>query len=318
MAVYTHIDDQALAGFLAGYDLGTLQSFKGIAKGVSNTNYFVQTDKNKYILTIFEEHRTKREDLPFYFGFSNHLAGKGIACPQALPDRHGNVIGTLNGKPAVFVNFLEGADIERGRTTPAHCGEMGGFAAKLHVAGSDFKQSRENTWAMKNWRKLADGIRSKMDSYSPGLEKLVYNELDFIEANWPKDLPRAVIHGDLFPDNIFFQGDEISAAIDFYFSCTEFVVFDLAIVINAWCFDMENKFQRERYDHLMNEYQAVRPLSHEEAEALPIMLRGTALRYLLSRLQELFAHTADTMMIPHNPQEYIDKLRFHQKTDVTA
>ncbi len=316
MAVYTHIDDTDMGKFLALYDLGDLESFQGIAKGVSNTNYHVSTTRGRYILTIFEEHRTKREDLPFCFAFSDHLAQRGIACPQALLDKRGEAIGALHDKPAVMIGFLDGADIGRGQTKPEHCARMGVMAARMHLAALDFRPQKDNAWAMGNWRALAASLYHKMDSYAAGLRQTVCDELDFVEKNWPDNLPAAAIHADLFPDNVFFKGDDISGVIDFYFACTDNILFDLAIVINAWCFDERHVFQQERYRSLMEGYEAVRPLSGAERKALNTVLRGTALRYLLSRLQELFAHNAETVMTPHNPQEYIEILRFHQGNDV--
>lgn len=316
MAVYTQIDDASLAKFLAQYDLGALKSFEGIAKGVSNTNYHVFTDRGRYILTMFEEHRTKRGDLPFFFAFADHLNEKGVSCPQAIANKTGDIVGTLYHKPAVLINFLEGEDIERGRTTSAHCAEMGAFTAKLHKAAADFPQQRLNSWAMKHWRPLADTLRPKMEAYSPGLEEFIYKELDYIEEHWPKLLPAMAVHGDLFPDNVFFKDGKITAAIDFYFSSTDFALFDLAIVINSWCFDGAGKFQDESFQALMGAYEDVRMLEGEEYKVFRTVLRGTCMRFLLSRLQELFAHSADTLMVPHNPQEYVEKLKFHQQNDI--
>ncbi len=321
MAVYTHIDHESLARFLAGYDLGALKSFEGIAQGVSNTNYHVFTDKDRYVLTMFEEHRTRRVDLPFFFAFSDHLVSKGLSVPQAIADKKGDIIGDLMGKPSVLINFLEGKDIERGFTEAKHCAEMGAFAAKLHVAAADFSQQRLNSWAMKHWRGLADTMRDKMDGYSPGLQKFIYDELDYIEQNWPLFLPAVAIHGDLFPDNVFFKkdktgGNKISAAIDFYFSATEFVLFDLAIIINSWCFDRQHKFYPDRYAALIGAYEGVRKLDEEEWKVLNVVCRGTSMRFLLSRLQEFLAHREDTLMVPHDPQEYVTKLKFHQQNDV--
>ena len=317
MAVYTHIDEAALRAFLLDYDLGALTSFEGIQKGVSNSNYHVFTDRGRYILTIFEEHRTRREDLPFLFAYAAHLAGKGIACPMAYLDKHGEAIKTLAGKPAALIHFLEGDDIPRGQTSAAQCGQMGSFTARMHVAALDFPLSRDNDWGIHTWQLKAEPLREKMNDYYAGLESIVFNELEYLESHWPKDVPRAVVHIDLFPDNIFFQNGDISAMIDMYFACTDVLAYDLAIVVNAWCFGADKKFRADAFDEMMAAYQSVRILTTAERDSFQLMCRAAAMRFLLSRLQEWFRHDpANTLMTPHDPMECLEKLMFHQGRDV--
>lgn len=317
MAVYTHIDDKTLAAFLADYNLGALKSFEGIAKGVSNTNYHVFTDKGRYILTIFEEHRTRREDLPFLFAYAAHLASHGVPCPQAYMDKNGQSIKDIQGKPAALINFLEGDDIPRGATTPDHCAQMGAFTALMHSAALDFPLSKLNNWALSTWRDKAETMRGRMNEYLPGLEEIVFTELDFLEKNWPRDLPSAVVHIDLFPDNIFFEDGRIAAMIDMYFACTDLLVYDLAIVVNSWCFDAGRNFLPAHFEELMSGYEAGRALKPEERKNFQTVCRAASMRFLLSRLQELFRHDPNnTLMVPHDPKEYLEKLQFHQKRDV--
>ncbi len=317
MAVYTQIDEQVLSDFLQNYDFGALQRFEGIAQGVSNSNFHVFTDRGRYILTIFEERRTPRAGLPFFFAYAKHLAKNGIACPQAYAGCDGKIIYYIEGKPAALVAYLEGKDLPRGEASYEECTQMGGFTAKMHVAARDFDQEHERRLYPKSWRSVADKMRSGMNCYHDGLEEIIYDELDHLDQNWPKDLPRAAIHADLFPDNVFFKDGKISAMIDMYLACTGFLALDLAIVINAWCFDAEHEFSAEHYSSLMKGYEGVRTLTPQECMAFQTICRGAALNFLLARLEDALAvEESGAMATPHDPMEYLKKLHFHQNRDV--
>jgi homoserine kinase type II len=317
MAVYTHITAAQLSDFLKGYDLGTLVSFEGIAQGVSNTNYHVFTDQGRFILTLFEERRVKAEDLPFFFAFSDHLSQRGIQTPRALPDKNGRSFGMLAERAATFLNFLPGKDIPKVQLTADHCASFGEGLARMHLASEGFDLKRKNSMGPERWQTLAEKTAGGADRFEPGLRAFIAEELQMLMASWPMmeeaPIPVGAIHADLFPDNIFFLDGRMNAVIDFYFSCTDFYAYDLAISINAWCFTPDHRFSPERYRALMGSYLGVRALSDEERRLLPLLCRGAALRILLSRLEETLEHDPEkTLMIPHDPGEYLTKLRFHQ------
>ena len=317
MAVYTKISKGELEGFLSGYDLGELERFEGIAQGVSNTNYHVFTNKDRYVLTIFEPLRVVEKDLPFFFNFSGYLAQNGIECPQALKDKKGEVIGKLQERPATLINFLNGRDIKVKDLTPDHCAQMGAFLAQMHKVSEGFNETRENSMGFQVFPELYNKIADKADGFESGLRDFLQEELIFLQENWPKDLPSGVVHADAFPDNVFFNDGKLSAIIDFYFSCTDFYAFDLAITINAWCFDENSIFMPERFSSFMEAYIKERPLSEAEKKAFHVLCRGAVFRTLLSRLEEYFMYDPDTMeMVPHDPAAYLKRLEFHQQRDV--
>lgn len=317
MAVYTHITEDELKGFLAGYDLGALKSFEGIAQGVSNTNYHVFTDRGRYVLTLFEEHRTARKDLPYFFSYSAHLASRGIACPQAFPNKKGDLISDLQGKPAALIQFLEGADIPRGQTKTKYCASMGGFLARMHNAAEDFPLSRDNDWGQHYFLERYAAVKDQSKEFDPELPALIEAELDYLEANWPADKPKIAVHLDLFPDNIFFDNEKVVAMIDMYFAADALPAFDLAIVANAWCFTEDMYWRRPAFRRLIQRYERRRPLKDWERENFQVFCRAACMRFLLSRLQEWFAHEPnETTMQPHDPAEYVEKLKFHQEYDV--
>lgn len=316
MAVYTQISAQELSDFLGLYDLGALVSFEGIAQGVSNTNYHVFTEQGRYILTLFEERRVNEADLPFFFAFSDHLSRGGIHTPRALADRAGRNIGRLAGRPAVFLNFLEGKDILKAKLTPTHCGSFGAGLARMHLAAEGFSMIRKNSMGPDKWRILADKTAGAADGFKQGLRAIIADELAELLRAWPAHdggVPVGTVHADAFPDNVFFIDGQMSAVIDFYFSCTDFYAYDLAISINAWCFRPDHTFSLERYSAFIQAYQSLRPLNEAEALVLPLFCRGAALRILLSRLEEYLEHDPSTLMVPHDPGEYLTKLLFHKQ-----
>lgn len=312
MAVYTDVGEEELATFLAAYDLGALLSFKGIAEGVENTNYLLHTGGGYFILTLYEK-RVARNELPFFLGLMEHLAARGINCPQPVKTRAGTVLGELAGRPAAIVTFLEGVSVRRPHV--AHCGAVGRALAGLHLAGRDFKLHRKNALSLEGWRGLAATAGGRADNVMPGLARMIEDELKHLAKHWPSELPRGVIHADLFPDNVFFLGDELSGLIDFYFACDDILAYDLAICLNAWCFETDGSYNVTKGKAMLASYMAGRPLSADEALALPLLARGAALRFLLTRLVDWLDVPPGALVRPKDPLEYVKKLRFHQRID---
>ncbi|AZG76890.1 homoserine kinase [Methylocystis rosea] len=309
MAVYTLVDDEELIAFLATYDLGPLLSCKGIAEGVENSNYYLHTGGGSFILTLYEK-RVAEADLPFFLNLMEHLAARGVTCPLPVKNRAGLALGRLAGRPAVIVTFLDGYSIHHPET--AHCAALGATLAQLHLAGADFAQRRRNALSIEGWRPLFSTCASRAEEVATGLGALVDAELDHLERNWPRDLPSGVIHADLFPDNVFFLGERISGLIDFYFACTDAYAYDLAICLNAWCFDAELRYQPDKGAALLDAYRRLRPLSAAEIAAFPTLVRGAALRFLLTRYVDWLNVPAGALVRPKDPREYLAKLRFHQ------
>ncbi|MDQ0324444.1 homoserine kinase type II [Rhodopseudomonas julia] len=309
MAVYTEIGDGELQAFLKDYELGTLLAFKGIAEGVENSNYLLHTDAGFYILTLYER-RVKAEDLPFFLSLLEHLAARGIVCPTPLKGRDGVALRELGGRPAAIFSFLDGMWVRRPQTV--HCAELGKALAQMHEAGRDFPMRRTNALTVADWRPLHEKAREAASEPDENLHALLSDELDFLENNWPKDLPAGVIHADLFPDNVFFLGDELSGLIDFYFACNDFFAYDLAICLNAWCFEPDATFNVTKAHALLSAYEKSRPLTQDEREALPILARGGALRFLLTRLYDWNTTPPGAFVTRKDPGEFVRKLRFHR------
>ncbi len=309
MAVYTDVGAEELATFLADYDVGELLSYKGIAEGVENSNFLVHTSNGHFILTLYER-RVAAEDLPFFLGLMEHLASRGINCPQPVKTRRGQMLGKIAGRPAALVTFLDGMWIRR--PSAAHCMALGEALARLHLAGADFAGRRANALSLEGWRQLYAGVAARCDSVQPGLSAALAIELAQLEASWPRQLPQGVIHADLFPDNVFFLGDKLSGLIDFYFACTDALAYDLAICLNAWCFEPDHSYNVTKGRHLLQAYAGVRPLSAQERGALPLLARGAATRFLLTRLVDWFDVQPGALVKRKDPMEYFRKLRFHQ------
>lgn len=313
MAVYTEVPDDELADFVARYDIGAVLSCKGIAEGVENSNFLLHTESGYYILTLYEK-RVDPADLPFFVGLMEHLAGAGISCPTPLKTADGEALGTLAGRPAAMVTFLDGLSVRR--PTPEHCAELGQALARMHLAGQDFDMSRVNALSVQGWRPLFDLSRTRADEVRAGLCTEIEDELAVLEASWPKGLPSGVIHADLFPDNVFFIKGALSGIIDFYFACTDALAYDVAICLNAWCFEQDLSFNVTKARALLNGYTQVRPFSDAEFEALPLLARGAALRFMLTRLYDWLTVPEGALVTPKDPLEYLKKLRFHR--DVTS
>lgn len=310
MAVYTDVSPEELEAFLATYDLGRLRAFKGIAEGVENSNYLLQTEAGSFILTLYEK-RVNPADLPFFVGLMEHLATRGIDCPQPVRNREGVALGTLAGRPALIATFLVGTSVRR--PTAANCAALGAALAGLHKAGADFTAfHRANALSVAGWRPLYEQAGARADTVAPGLSALIADELCVLEARWPTDLPGGVIHADLFPDNVFFTDGRLSGLIDFYFGCNDLLAYDVAICLNAWCFEPDGAFNQTKGRALLAAYQAERPLGAEEIAALPLLARGAALRFLLTRLVDWLNVPPGALVRPHDPLEYLRKLRFHR------
>jgi homoserine kinase type II len=309
LAVYTEVSDDELSAFLATYEIGQVLSYKGIAEGVENTNFFLQTTAGSFILTLYEK-RVREADLPFFLALMEHLAARGLTCPQPVRNRDDQALGRLAGRPAVIVTFLTGVSVRR--PTASHCRALGGALAQLHLAGADFPMARPNALSLSSWPALLAAADGQADRVTPGLAERTRRELDYLESAWPSALPTGVIHADLFTDNVFFIGDKLSGLIDFYFACTDAFAYDLAICLNAWCFEPDGAFNLTKGRAMIAGYERVRSLTPEEAEALPILCRGSALRFMLTRLVDWLNVPPGALVKPKDPLEYDRKLAFHR------
>jgi homoserine kinase type II len=309
MAVYTTIDDASLSAFLAAYEIGEAISLEGITEGVENSNYLLLAARGRFILTLYER-RVDPADLPFFLGLMDHLAARGVPCPTPVHARDGAVLRSLCGRPAAMVSFLDG--VSPRRVQAGHCAALGRALAQLHLAGAGFPLVRPNALSVSGWRPLFDACRAHADRVLIGLEAEIDRELAAIERDWPEDLPRGVIHADLFPDNVFFQGERLTGIIDFYFACVDIIAYDLAICLNAWCFEPDGAFNITKARQLLAAYRAERPFTPRELDALPLLARGAALRFLLTRLFDWQNRVEGALVKPKDPLEYLDKLRFHR------
>jgi homoserine kinase type II len=310
MAVYTDVAADELAEFLSLYDLGELLSYKGIAEGVENSNFLLHTSRGSFILTLYEK-RVAKDDLPFFLGLMTHLAAHGLNCPQPVKNKSGEALGSLCGRPAAIITFLEG--IWPRRPNAAHCAGVGEALAKMHLAGRDFAMTRANALSVSGWRPLFDRAAQRADSVQPGLRDFIARELDYLESGvWPNNLPLGVIHADLFPDNVFFLGEALSGIIDFTFACNDLFAYDVAICLNAWCFEPDHSFNVTKARAFLSAYGRTRKLSEAEEAALPLLARGSARRFLLTRLVDWLNVPPGALVKPKDPLEYVRKLRFHQ------
>ena len=309
MAVYTDVTDEALFAFLSHYELGPVLSFKGIAEGVENSNYLLHCQAGYFILTLYEK-RVNPAELPFFLGLMEHLAARGLTCPVPVKRPDGGALGELAGRPAALVTFLDGVSTRK--PDAHHCLETGQALARLHVDGEGFGLRRDNALSLQHWRPLFEASRAGADAVAPGLADEIARELDALETNWPQDLPQGLIHADLFPDNVFFIGKNLSGLIDFYFACNDSFAYDLAICLNAWCFEPDGAFNATKGRALLHGYQGVRPLDARERAALPILSRGAAMRFLLTRLYDWLNVRPGALVKPKNPVDYLSRLRFHR------
>jgi homoserine kinase type II len=315
VAVYTEVTDEELSAFLSAYELGQVLACKGIAEGVENSNYFLQTSAGSFILTLYEK-RVREADLPFFLALMDHLSARGLTCPQPVHNRDGNALGRLAGRPAVIVTFLNGVSVKR--PSARHCRAVGGALAELHEAGRDFSLKRANALSIDSWPALFAAAAGQADTVATGLAERTRRELSHLAGAWPTSLPTGVIHADLFTDNVFFLGDRLSGLIDFYFACTDALAYDLAICLNAWCFEPDGSFNLTKGQAMITGYEKVRRLEPEEAEALPTLCRGSALRFMLTRLVDWLNVPPGALVKPKDPLEYDRKLAFHRHVGSAA
>lgn len=317
MAVYTHLGAEDLAGLIAEYDVGQLVSAKGIAEGVSNSNWLVETTAGRFILTMYE-HRVEAGDLPFFLGLLDHLSAKGSPVPRTIHDRAGAAFRLIDGpgsepgtgKPVALIEFLPGVSIDTPR--PAQARAVGEALAGIHIAAADFPQQRANTMGLAAWRKLLGDCGERLAEIDAGLPDLVTRELAFLEAHWPDDLPRSVIHADLFPDNVLMLGNRVSGLIDFYFACTDMMAYDLAVTHAAWCFAADGAFRPTVSEALIAGYHARRPLPPEAWAALPVLARGACMRFLSSRAYDWLHTPAGALVTRKDPLVFARRLSFYE------
>jgi len=310
MAVYTEVTDEALEAFLGEYDIGSIVAFRGIAEGVENSNYSLKTSQGDFILTLYEK-RVDPADLPWFLGLMEHLARRKINCPQPVRARDGEALRFLAGRHTAITTFLPGVWPRRVRVE--HCGPLGKALAGLHLGGADYAPKRMNALGAHGWRPLLDRCRSRADEIQPALAAELDVALTEILTKWPATLPEGHIHADLFPDNVFFLNDRLSGLIDFYFAATDYLAYDVAVCLNAWCFESDFSFNVTKGRAMLRGYEEIRPLSAEERAALPVLCRGAAIRFLLTRLYDWLNTPDGAMVTRKDPLEYLRRLRFHRR-----
>lgn len=316
MAVFTPVTDVEASAFLQSHDIGALVKLQGIAQGVENSNFLLETEQDgtrtRYILTLFES-RVPHAELPFFIDLMQHYAKVDIPCPAPIANNAGQMLGRLNGRPALIVSFLQGAGVAPEEITPTHCGQLGGLLARMHQATQHSELSRNNTMAMPCWQQLYAKISTRAEALMPGFAKTIGTELAWLAAHWPEGLTQGIIHADAFPDNVFFADNgTLSGIIDFYFACSDALLYEIAITINAWGFDVAGEAQPARIKALCQSYQAQRPLPEEEWVHLPVLCRGAALRFLLTRTLDWVTHDDANLVTPKDPREYWQKWEFHK------
>ena len=313
MAVYTPIKKEKLSSFLENYNIGSLENFKGVLEGVENTNYKIITSQDTFILTIFEK-RVKEQELPFFIELQNHLSKKNIKCPSPISNRNDRYVNTIENKPCVLMSFLEGKKTDN--STSYHCHQIGELTAKIHLNSKDFTLTRNNGLHQKHWGDIFNKCQKSKDSRYGELYQVIEQELQYLDKKWPRNLPIGIIHGDIFPDNVFFIDSNVSGLIDFYFSCNDFYAYDLAITANAWCFDKKKSFKKENFDSLLKGYQQHVNISNDEKNHFNTLLRGAAMRFLVTRLHDQLYHPDGAMVVPKDPFEFFNILKWHQNNPI--
>jgi len=312
MAVYTKLNQNKIEQILSNYNLGKLNSFKGIEEGIENTNYFLSINKKKFILTIYEK-RVKPKDLPFFSDLMSSLNKKNFKCPAPISNNKNNTITDFDGKKLMIVSFLEGK--AKQNLSPGNCKSIGAETAKMHELTKNLKLKRQNDLSIQSWRKLFDIVKDKCTKIHKDLPKLIEENLNDVEKNWPKNLPKGIIHADLFHDNIFFIQDKFSGVIDFYFSCEDYFAFEIAICFNALCFDglkSNLSFNVTKAKSFIDGYTSVRKLTNEERESIKVLSQGAALRFLLTRVFDALNTVEGAIVKIKDPMEYLKRLDFHK------
>jgi len=315
MAVYTKLAENELKDFFSKYKLGKLINYKEIKEGIENTNYFIQTEKGKFILTLYEK-RVEGKDLPFFISLMRNLYDRNFPSPEPIINNNGNYISEILGKKAAVVSFLNGN--AKNILNPKNCYDVGTNTAKLHLITKDLKGKRENKLSINSWRKIYNNVKKDCSKIHPNLTKIIEQNLDAIEKNWPKKIPSGIIHADLFPDNIFFKDEKLSGIIDFYFSCNDFYAFEIAICLNALCFEGKNEnlsFNVTKAKKFIDGYSRIRRLTEEEKKSLKILSQGAALRFLLTRVFDYLNLTEGAIVKIKDPVEYLKRLEFHENVN---
>ena len=312
MAVFTKISEEEIKNFLKSYSIGNLISFEGIVKGTENSNFKINTSKNKYILTILEK-RVEPEDLPFFMSLQNELVEHGFKCPHPIKNNQNSIINKLKNKNALIISFLDGESLSE--ITAKHCYELGSKIAEFTNITKRSKLSRANSLSYENWVKIYESYKNINDSSYKEYFSVLDKELIFLKNNWPINLPRAIIHADLFIDNVLFINNKISGIIDFYFSCNDFIAYELALTVNDWCFTKDGKFNFENFNSLITGFYSSSSLNSDEKAAMNVLLRGAAVRILVTRLYDKIFHTDDALVQLKNPEEYLKILKWHQKNN---
>lgn len=314
MAVYTQVSAEALARFLSAYDHGELISAKGIAEGVENSNYLVDTTTGRFILTLYEK-RVDLADLPFFFAMIDALADAGNPVPRALPDRAGQVIQTLEGRPACLIEFLSGVSVSH--PTPEQAYAAGAALGAMHRSLTGFARTRTNSMGVAAWPKLFTDCADQLDSIQPGLRARVGGALDAVVAAWPADLPTGAIHADLFPDNVLMLGDRVTGLIDFYFACTDIIAYDVAITHSAWSFDAKGApLDPAIGQALLAGYRTQASLTDAEVAALPLLAKGACIRFLLTRAWDWINTPADALVTRKDPLAYLRRLDWYDANPI--
>ena len=308
MAVYTEVSDDALAAFLTDYDIGSMVAFRGIAEGVENSNFSLRTTEGDFILTLYEK-RVNVAELPWFLGLMEHLASHGVTCPLPVRGRDGQALRELAGRAAAITTFLPGVWPRRVRVE--HCGPVGEALAQFHLSGADYATTRINALGPQGWPPLLANSLAGADDVNPGLGKELSAALPKIIANWPQELPVGHIHADLFPDNVFFLNEALSGIIDFYFAATDLLAYDVAVCLNAWCFEADGSFNLTKGQALLAGYNRVRPMRQDERAALPVLCQGAAIRFALTRLYDWVNTPPGALVTRKDPMDYVRKLRFH-------
>lgn len=303
MAVYTQLSEIEIIELLKNYKLGIYISYKGIKDGIENTNYLITTSKGKFILTIFEN-RVKNSNLPFFLKLMNHSKKFGIKCPEPIKDKKGKLINSIKLKKFSIFSFLEGNS--KKRWSSEVCFKIGKTLANFHKVNKSLNSKIKNDFSINYWEKLFLLLKKN----KPNDVKFIKNELTYIKNNWPKNLPSGIIHADLFPDNVFFEKKSISGILDFYFACYDFFIYDIAIVINAWCFN-DGVFQKKKYHNLVSGYESIRKLKEIEIDSFNVILRGASLRFFLTRTIDAKNKKENTLVKKKDPKEYFKILKFH-------
>ncbi len=312
MAVYTKLSEANINKILEEYQLGELIKFTGIKEGIENTNYLLKTINNNFIITIFEK-RVDTKHIPFYFEVMTNSHSKGIDCPVPIENKNGELVNKIKNKKMAIFGFLEG--YSKKKWNKGDCFMVGQKLAQFHLANINNKLKAKNNFGLNFWNKIYFNCFNKFNNVIPNSLETISHEINFVSSNWPKNLPSGVIHADLFPDNVFFKEKKISGFLDFYFSCCDFLSYDLAITINAWCFH-KNKFMDDFFLSLLSGYQSVRKLEKAEVKNINILLRGASLRFLFTRVYDYEISNEGKILKKKDPFEFFNILKFHIKVDV--